>query len=86
MSERSSADSTHERIDWRLGHATAGAETEVARRAHFQWKQGDSVITTQDFDEQELEEQIDQLEARGEPVPEEFREALESFRAGSAPS
>lgn len=71
----------HDAIYWQL--SPPGESPDDARSARFQWKNGESVIEQQDFTRQDLEAQIDQLEAAGDDVPVEFREALAAFDEGS---
>lgn len=70
----------HDSIYWQL--SPPGESPEEARSAHFQWKNGDAVISQQDFTRQDLESQIDELETAGEEVPAEFRQALAAFDEG----
>lgn len=61
---------------------TGGSPERDPRKAYFQWKDGESVIKTQDFTEEELEAQVRRLEEAGHEVPAGFREALAGFRKG----
>ena len=70
-------------IDWTIpAPETGGKPEEDPRKASFRWRDGESVIKTQDFTREDLEAQIRRLEERGEEVPPEYREALESFERG----
>ena len=70
-------------IEWDIPKPeTGGSPERDPRKAYFRWRAGDAVIKTQDFTQEELEAQVRRLEQRGEPVPPEFRKALEGFREG----
>lgn len=81
MSDRETAPT----IDWEIPQPeTGGAPERDPRKAFFRWREGDAVIKTQDFTQEELEAQVRRLEKRGAPVPAAFREALAGFREGGA--
>lgn len=70
-------------IDWEIPEPETGGEPEKdPRKASFRWRDGEAVIKTQDFTQEELEAQIRRLEERGEEVPPEYREALDGFAKG----
>lgn len=70
-------------LEWDIPEPeTGGSPERDPRKAYFRWREGDAVIKTQDFTQEELEAQVRRLEQRGAPVPKAFRDALESFRKG----
>lgn len=71
-------------VEWiRQPAETDGSPEGDPKKASFRWKNGDSVVETQDFTEEELEAQVRELERSGDEVPAAFREALAGFREGS---
>jgi hypothetical protein len=72
-----------EHIDWRIATPeTGGTPERDPRKAYFHWHDGDAVVKTQDFTQEELEAQIRRLEQQGGAVPPAFRAALAAFEAG----
>ena len=70
-------------IDWEIATPeTGGTPKRDPRKATFRWHDGDAVIKTQDFTQEELEAQIRRLEQREEEVPAAYRDALRSFQRG----
>lgn len=69
-------------VEW-IRQPTTGGEPEAdPRKASFHWKDGDAIVQTQDFTEEELEAQVRELEESGGEVPQAFREALAGFHSG----
>lgn len=74
---------TDRNVEW-IRDPTTGSKPEAdPRKATFRWREGESVVQTEDFTEEELEAQVRELERSGGEVPAAFRDALDSFRAGS---
>ncbi|MGD2114414.1 MAG: hypothetical protein PVG07_05140 [Acidobacteriota bacterium] len=70
-------------IEWDIATPeTGGTPERDPRKARFRWKQGDAVIKTQDFTQEDLEAQIRRLEQAGGPVPPAFYDALRAFEEG----
>jgi len=75
--------STLQPIDWEItAPRTGGSPENDPRKATFRWRDGDAVIKTQDFTQEELEAQIRRLEQRDEDVPPAFLDALRAFEHG----
>jgi len=67
-------------IDWEIATPqTGGTPERDPRKATFRWRDGEAVIKTQDFTQEELEAQIRRLEQEEAEVPAAFRDALRSF-------
>ena len=71
------------KIDWTIGAEAAGEEWLAGQppTAYFYWK--DSQKHSHHFERHNLaslEAEVSRMEEEGEPVPEEFREALAKLR------
>jgi hypothetical protein len=70
-------------LEWEIRAPVTGvAPARDPRKAYFRWKDGESVIKTQDFTEEELAAQVRELEEASEQVPSAYYEALGGFLEG----